>query len=164
VNRPALEPWLIPGVADDRGYVRIWLGKGHRFAQKSGQQWRHRYVVMLQLDRKLESCEHVHHVNGVKGDDRPENLELLLAEYHGAIHCALTPLGHARLSTGGGVSVLRARFPRRDLRRCPARAGDSSRRAKKGERMRRLIHVVRGTPAQVTAAWAALAASAARPA
>lgn len=106
-----IAPYELPGVVDARGYVRIWLGKGHRFAQKSGQQWRHRYVAMVELGRRLRPDEHVHHVNGKKSDDRPENLEILLAEFHGSLHCALTPIGRAFLQHGGGYRLRELDMP-----------------------------------------------------
>jgi hypothetical protein len=71
---------------DSRGRVRTFLGLGHPFANSGGWQWRSRLVVQEGVGRKLQKSEHVHHVNGNRADDRPDNLEVLACWYHGQVH------------------------------------------------------------------------------
>ena len=52
----------------DQGYVYT-----NRDGKKIGQ---HRYVMERILGRPLLPGENVHHINGVRDDNRPENLEL----------------------------------------------------------------------------------------
>lgn len=50
------------------GYVEVWTG--------SRYEGEHRVVIEKQLGRKLIGIENVHHINGVRDDNRLENLEL----------------------------------------------------------------------------------------
>lgn len=58
-----------------QGYVLVWLPE-HPQANRHGYVWRHRLVMEKRLGRYLTRQEVVHHVNGVPGDDRDENLQL----------------------------------------------------------------------------------------
>lgn len=57
------------------GYLKE-LAKGHPAADKAGYVMQHRLVMERQLGRFLGKDEHVHHKNGKRDDNRPENLEL----------------------------------------------------------------------------------------
>lgn len=74
-----------------RGYVRINLDKNDKFYSMSDRHndvWEHRYVMAKHLDRILTKYEHVHHKNGIKYDNRIENLELV----NNSDHCLITKL------------------------------------------------------------------------
>lgn len=62
----------------------------------------HRHIMEIYIGRKLSSKEHVHHINGIRTDNRIENLELMSASDHHKSHMTheiakqLSVLGHAK--------------------------------------------------------------------
>lgn len=59
------------------GYMQVNVPKEHRYL--SGGKTKiaeHRFVIAKHLGRPLRKDENVHHINGVKTDNRIENLEL----------------------------------------------------------------------------------------
>jgi hypothetical protein len=64
------------------GYVLIRVGKDHHLADVRGYAYEHRLVAEQALGRRLHPGEIVHHVNGDKSDNRPENLEIVGSAAH----------------------------------------------------------------------------------
>lgn len=54
---------------DSLGYVTVRLGPGNWVGE-------HRLVIEKKLGRKLVKGESVHHINGIRNDNSPDNLEL----------------------------------------------------------------------------------------
>jgi hypothetical protein len=59
----------------DRGYVLVFEPK-HPNARKDGYVAEHIKVMAAKLGRPLHRFEEVHHKNGIRHDNRPDNLEL----------------------------------------------------------------------------------------
>lgn len=69
-----------------KGYVNVYAPE-HPLADSAGYVREHRKVAWdsgILMDRR----DHVHHANGVKTDNRPENLEAISASNHGRLHGA----------------------------------------------------------------------------
>lgn len=78
---PASIRWKGGRSVDDHGYVRVWTEGG-------GYRYEHRLVAEQILGRPLTRDEQVHHRNGDKTDNRPENLMVLGLREHLALHQA----------------------------------------------------------------------------
>jgi hypothetical protein len=68
------------------GYVLIRVGKAHHLADVRGYAYEHRLVAERILGRRLEPGEVPHHKNGVKTDNRPENIAVVSRALHGVHH------------------------------------------------------------------------------
>ena len=71
---------------DSRGYVRVWNPQ-HPAAQADGYVWEHR-MVWWDAHGPIPDGWQVHHVNGVKDDNRLENLQAMSNDDHQALHAA----------------------------------------------------------------------------
>lgn len=65
-------------MTDSRGYIKIWVGdrKVHE----------HVHLAEQRLGRRLRRGEMVHHINGIRNDNRPQNLLVCTVSYHNDLH------------------------------------------------------------------------------
>ena len=68
------------------GYVLIRVERSHPLSDSRGYAYEHRLVASEKIGRLITSLEHVHHINGDKTDNRPENLEVLTIAEHRLAH------------------------------------------------------------------------------
>lgn len=73
--------WKGGRIKDRLGYIQIWKPK-HPNAKMAGYIHEHRLVISESLGRPLESWEQIHHKNGIKDDNRIENLQIVTRPNH----------------------------------------------------------------------------------
>ena len=73
-NRKPESWWM-----NSKGYIegKIWLPDGKQRRVKQ-----HRWIIECQIGRRLTPQEDIHHLNGIKSDNRVENLQLIHHSEH----------------------------------------------------------------------------------
>jgi len=73
--------WKEGKTKDALGYIRAYK-PNHPFSYKNGHILEHRLVMEKKLGRYLKPYEFIHHLNGIKDDNRLENLVLTNKNNH----------------------------------------------------------------------------------
>lgn len=87
---------------DARGRPIVALPAGDPYANSGGWQYAYRYVIAVDLGRPLRSDEHAHHPEGLGSS---LGCELMLAEYHNALHASHACLARRDPDTGRFVEL-----------------------------------------------------------
>jgi len=77
--------WKGGRTVTEHGYVLI-RKPGHHLADVRGYVYEHRLVAEEKLGRRLGPNEEPHHINGIRSDNRPENIEICKTRAHHFVH------------------------------------------------------------------------------
>lgn len=82
VRGAAHHRWNPGRIVTPHGYVLVRVEPGHHLRMRHGYAYEHALVAEAKLGRELAPGEIVHHVNGKRSDNRPENITVIRRGEH----------------------------------------------------------------------------------
>ena len=79
---------ITPGKSIRNGYILVHKPE-HPYAHQSGYILEHRLIMEKHIGRYIEPDEEIHHINGIKKDNRITNLLLVNRSQHKQLHAML---------------------------------------------------------------------------
>ena len=67
------------------GYL-YFMDKNHPLSDKKGRVWHHRHVSSISMGRWVNDSEVIHHIDGDRENNDPDNLEVMGRIEHGRLH------------------------------------------------------------------------------
>ena len=98
------------GIIKKQGYVFVYNPNHPSNANKKGNYpyvKRSRLVMEITLGRFLKPTEIVHHINGIKDDDRPENLVVTTRSSHMSTHKTRKKMGSCKKCSKKTKDIIR---------------------------------------------------------
>lgn len=86
---PANPRWNDGRILNEDGYVKVRVGVAHPLADSNGYAYEHLVVWCAAGNPKPSDNETLHHRNGIKSDNRIQNLELMPRSEHGRQHAEM---------------------------------------------------------------------------
>jgi len=122
------------GEMNNHGYIYSVAPEGHPRATKHGYIAKHTLIMETHLGRYLVADEVVHHINGIRDDNRLENLQLMKVGEHHSYHSSsriYTKLGQNMNCPICGIEFYR--FPHSLQMTCSRKCGQVYRKLRYSE-------------------------------
>lgn len=81
--------WNNGQMRTSHGYIAVRVPEGHHLRQAHGYAYEHDLIAEALIGRRLRSDEVVHHINGIRSDNRPENLQVETRREHARKHVSI---------------------------------------------------------------------------